>query len=49
MTKGKNNRMPKAQPRQEISIDPGNIDVLSVKLLNDINNNLVQILKELKK
>ena len=45
----KNNRLPKkrTQPqavkRQEIQIEQGNVPILTVKLLNDINENLREI------
>jgi hypothetical protein len=50
----KNNRLPKkvrdikAQPeRTDVQVNPGNTAVLTVRLLNDINNNLVAIKKAL--
>jgi len=54
----KNNRLPKKQVRDvkgeepalraNIEVNPGNTAVLTVKLLNDINNNLIAIKEALK-
>jgi len=50
----KNNRLPKKQPqpqgvkRQEIEINQGNVPILTVRLLNDINANLIEIKEALK-
>jgi len=49
----KNNRMKKQvrdtkstpPPQATLEIDPGNVPILTIKLLNQINNNLVKLIE----
>jgi hypothetical protein len=52
---GKNNRLKKKTvrdtkdtPPPRLTIDPGNVSVLTVKLLDQINQNLVTLIEEIR-